>query len=125
MLKLSGVVLAAFFLFAPATHSQNNPPSPTSSPQAVTLARQALSALTGPVQMNDVTLTGTGTRTAGSDIESGNISLKALGNGLSRLDLTVAGFTRSEIRNLDSNNTLKAFGSDSTGTSIRWPTTIA
>jgi hypothetical protein len=73
------------------------------------LASQALAALTSSVQLNDVTLTGTGIRTAGSDVESGSVSLKALAGGESRLDLTVAGGTRSEIRNLDSNGAPQGF----------------
>jgi hypothetical protein len=102
-------LLISFLLLAPAEYSQNSPTPTTSSPQAVALASQALSALTGSVQVNDVTLTGTGTRTAGSDVESGSVSLKALGSGEARLDLTVAGGTRSEIRNLDLNSAPQGF----------------
>jgi hypothetical protein len=70
-----------------------------SDPQAVTLATHSLAALDGSTQVSDVTLTGTATRTVGSDIESGNITLKALGNQASRFDLALASGTRSEIRN--------------------------
>jgi hypothetical protein len=69
------------------------------APQAVALATQALAALTGTTQVSDITLTGTATRKAGSDIESGSITLKALGNPDSRFDLVVSTGTRSEIRN--------------------------
>jgi hypothetical protein len=72
------------------------------SPQAVTLATQAMAALTGTIQVNDITLTGTATRTAGSDIESGNINLKALGIYASRMDLSLSNGTRSEIFSLSS-----------------------
>ena len=102
-------LLIGFLLLAPAAYSQTSPAPNASSPQAVTLASQAQLALTGSVQVNDVTLTGTGTRTAGSDVESGTVSLKALVGGESRLDLTVAGGTRSEIRNLDSNGASQGF----------------
>jgi hypothetical protein len=97
-------LLIGFLLLAPAAYPQTSPAPTASSPQAVALGSQAMSALTGSVQVSDVTLTGTATRTAGSDIESGSVSLKALGSGQARLDLTVAGGTRSEIRNLDSNS---------------------
>lgn len=73
------------------------------------MATQALTALTGTTQVNDVTLTGTGTRTAGPDVESGSVSLKALGTQQARLDLSVASSTRSEIRNLDSNGLSQGF----------------
>ena len=72
---------------------------PAGDPQAVALAARALAALTAATPVNDITLTGTAIRTAGSDIESGSITLKALGNQASRFDLALASGTRSEIRN--------------------------
>jgi hypothetical protein len=109
VLKLSGFCLVVSFLVAPAAYSQTNPTPTASSPQAVTLAGQALSALSGSIRVSDVTLSGTGTRIAGSDAESGSVSLKALSTGQARLDLAVAGGTRSEIRNLDSNSAPQGF----------------
>lgn len=102
-------LLIGFLLLASAAYPQSSPAPSTSSAQAVALANQALSALTGSIQVNDVTLTGTGTRTAGSDVETGSVSLKALGSWQARLDLTVAGGTRSEIRDLDSNSAPQGF----------------
>jgi hypothetical protein len=102
-------LLIGFLLVAPAAYSQTSTTPTASSPQAVTLVSQAVAALTGSITVNDVTLTGTGTRTAGSDVESGSVSLKALAGGQSRLDLIVAGGTRSEIRNLDSNGASQGF----------------
>jgi hypothetical protein len=67
--------------------------------QAVAYAAQAMAAMTGTTPVNDITLTGTATRTAGSDVETGSITLKALGNLDSRFDLVVTSGTRSEIRN--------------------------
>jgi len=72
------------------------------NPQAVALATQALVALTGTTQVNDITLTGTAIRTAGSDVENGSVTLKALGSFYSRLDASLDSGTRSEIRNLSS-----------------------
>lgn len=71
----------------------------TSDTKAVALATQALAALTGGLQINDVTLAGTAVRTAGSDVASGTITLKALGTASSRTDFVTSGKTRSEIRN--------------------------
>jgi hypothetical protein len=74
--------------------------TPTSDPQAVTLANQAFSALAGRTQINDVTLTGTTIRTAGSDGDTGTVTLKALGTSQSRVDMNLSNGQRSEIRNL-------------------------
>src|ERR1700734_3892301 len=104
VLKLPGLSLAALFLVTSSAFSQSNPPPTTSAPQAVALVSQALAKLTAAIQINDITLTGAGTRTAGLDVESGSISLKALGTEEARLDLSVADGTRSEIRNLNSNS---------------------
>jgi hypothetical protein len=109
MQRVSSWSLLAFFLIAPVAFPQSSSVPTTSNPQAVTLATQAFAALKGSTQISDVTLTGTGTRTAGSDIESGSVSLKALGPREARLDLVVAGGTRSEIRNLDSNGNPQGF----------------
>jgi hypothetical protein len=96
--SLLGPILAVLFLtFAPAP-SQTAATAPASDPQAIALATKALAALTGTVQINDVTLTGTATRTAGSDIETGTITLKALGTTNSRMDFAGSNGSRSEIR---------------------------
>jgi hypothetical protein len=71
--------------------------------QAVALASSALAALNGTTQVSDVTLTGTGTRTVGADVESGNFTLKALGDYQSRLDFVESAGTLSEVFNLSSN----------------------
>jgi hypothetical protein len=92
-------ILASIFLLSSPLYSQQTPTSVASNPAAVSLATKSLAALTGTTQIADVTLTGTATRTAGSDIESGNITLKALGTLNSRMDLIVSSGTRSEIRN--------------------------
>jgi hypothetical protein len=68
------------------------------NPQAVALATQALAALTGTTPVSEIPLTGTATRTAGSDIESGSITLKALGNPDSRFDLVYGDKERDSRR---------------------------
>jgi hypothetical protein len=95
-MTLKRLAVTLGLLLIPVTvHSQ-------SDPQAVTLATQALAALDGTTPVSDVTLTGTATRTAGSDIESGNITLKALQTLYSRYDLTTSSSTRTEVRNVTS-----------------------
>lgn len=71
----------------------------TSDPQAVSFATKALAALTGGKPITDVTLTGTAARTAGSDAETGTITLKALGPTSSRVEFAGSGGNRAEIRN--------------------------
>lgn len=96
---LSGpLVLLILSWFCSPTFGQS--PSSGNNPQAVGLASKAFAALVGSAQINDVTLTGTATRTAGSNIETGNITLKALGNPLSRFDFSFSNGTRTELRNL-------------------------
>ncbi len=68
-------------------------------PQAVALATQAIATLTQGVAVNDVTLAGSVTWTTGGDNQSGSAKLKALAGGDSRLDLTLGGAQKSEIRN--------------------------
>jgi len=70
---------------------------PASDPQALAFAAQSIAAITGGSSVNDVTLTANAAWT-GSDTETGNATLKALGTGESRVDLVLSGGTRTEIR---------------------------
>lgn len=71
---------------------------PASDPQAAAIAAQSMAALTGGNQISDITLSGNVTLIAGSDNETGTVTLKALGTGESRMDLTLTGGSRREIR---------------------------
>lgn len=95
------VSLLLVSLFATPALAQQASTSPTtaSDPQAIALATKALVALTGGKPITDVTLTGSATRTAGSDIETGTITLQALGTTDSRMDFAGSDGNRSEIRN--------------------------
>jgi hypothetical protein len=96
-MTLKRLVLPFCLLLIPFTaYSQQ---AALQSPQAVAFAAQAMAALSPTTQVSDITLTGTATRTVGSEVESGSITLKALGNPDSRLDLVETSGTRSEIRN--------------------------
>lgn len=68
------------------------------SPQAAALLQSALIALGGSQTLNDVTLSGTARRIAGSDDESGTVAVKALATGPIRLDFSFPSGPRSEVR---------------------------
>jgi hypothetical protein len=94
---LKRLTLAFCLLLIPfTTRSQQ---TAIQNPQAVALATQALAALSARTPVSDITLTGTATRTAGSETETGSITLKALGNPNSRFDFVSTAGTSSEIRN--------------------------
>ena len=75
-----------------------NPPS--SDPFAVSLAQKSVAALTGGVPVADVTLNANVISISGSDNESGTGTLAAKGTSESRVDLSLSGGTRSDVRNL-------------------------
>jgi hypothetical protein len=68
-----------------------------SSTGAALLLQRSRSLLAGSSIINDVTLTGTAHRIAGSDDETGTAVLKALATGESRMDMAFASGQRSEI----------------------------
>lgn len=70
-----------------------------SSPQALTLLQQSLTALIGNQTVTDVTLSGTARRIAGSDDESGTAIVKALAGTGVRIDLGLSSGPRTEVRN--------------------------
>ncbi len=72
---------------------------PQSDPQAVALAGQAISALSGGTSIFDVTLTANVTTIAGSETLSGQGTLLAKGVSESRVDLVLSNSNRSDIRN--------------------------
>jgi hypothetical protein len=81
---------------SPLLVAQSPPPS---DPKALSLATQSVAAMTGPSAITDVTLTGNVTRILGSDQQTGTAKLLAKGFAESRIDLTLSGGARSEIRN--------------------------
>lgn len=85
-------------VFASSTCLLSQNQRPVSDPQAVRLAQQAIAMLAQGVALQDVTLTGTVTRSLGSSAESGTVTLSALGSGESRMDLFLPSGTRAEIR---------------------------
>jgi len=70
----------------------------TSDPQALALVAKSVAAMTGGQPLSGVTLNATAIWTSGSDNFSGPANLQATGTTDSRVDLTLKGFTRTEIR---------------------------
>jgi hypothetical protein len=67
-------------------------------PAAVSLAQKSVAALTGGASISDVTLNASVTSVLGSDYETGTATLKAEGIAESRVDLSLSGGTRSDVR---------------------------
>jgi len=88
----SCVWLVVLLLVSAATKAQNAPPS---DPQALNLAVQSVTAMTGGSVIADVTLTGTVTW---NGADTGNVTLTALGVNESRVDMALTTGTRTEIR---------------------------
>ena len=82
--------------------TQTSTTAPTaSSVQAQTALQSSLGAL-GGATVKDITLTGTAERIAGSDDETGTVTYTAIPSA-SRLDLSLSGGARSEIRAFGTN----------------------
>jgi hypothetical protein len=90
--------LVSFLIIASLPSFAATKPRAASNSQALAYAAQAIAALTGGNTINDVTLTGTATWTAGSDTENGSATFLGLGPGESRMDLALTSGTRTEIR---------------------------
>ena len=99
----------------PSRPQQSTSTTTTTSPQATTLLAQSSSALSGTTTVSDVTLSGTVQSIAGSDDETGTVSLEAMAPGESRMDLTLSASIRSEIRTFDANGNLIGAWSGSDG----------
>ncbi len=95
-------LLAALLLTFPNLEAspQASAPASTTSTQAVTLLAQSVAALTGKATLSDVTLTGTARRIAGSDDESGSVTLQVLSGGYSKIQLSLPSGSRSEVHTM-------------------------
>lgn len=116
-------ILFAIFLYSQGSSiNAQTTSTATTQPQASTLLAQSAAALTGSVTVSDVTVTGSAQSIAGSDNESGTVTLKAMAAGESRIDLALSGGDRSQIRSFDANgNTVGAWsGPDAVQHSIAY-----
>jgi hypothetical protein len=69
------------------------------TPQASSFVQGSLKALAGGAIINDVTISATARRIAGSDDETGAATLTAMAAGDSRVELSLPSGVRNEIRN--------------------------
>jgi hypothetical protein len=91
--------------------------APTAQPSV--LLQKALAGLSGNVSVSDVTLSGTARRIAGSDDETGTVTLEGMADGHSRMDLTFPSGPRSEVYSLADDGPVGSWsGSDGTAHSI-------
>lgn len=95
MIRRSSVPLTVVLAVFPILAQGQSPPQ--SDPQALAFAAQSISAMTGGTAISDATLTGSVTWNVGSS-DTGTATLKALGTGESRMDLTFKAGTRTEVR---------------------------
>lgn len=96
MLRLTTCLFLSCFLSVSALEAQAQAPR---DPRAVSLLSAAVSALASGQNITDVTLTGTVTLTAGSDVETGTATLQALGGVAGRIQMTLTDGPRSEVIN--------------------------
>lgn len=90
------IFFATLFVAQPARPGgQSATSGPQNSPQALTLLQQSLAALTGGKSISDVTLSGTARRIAGSDDESGTVTIQTV-SGSSKISLTLPSGAQSE-----------------------------
>jgi len=100
---------AAIVLRQPATPlivtrtsgSQQTVSTSSTQLQPGALLVQSNAALGSSAVVTDVTLSGTAETIAGSDDETGSVVLKATAGGQSRVDLSLSGGVRSEVRSVD------------------------
>jgi hypothetical protein len=69
------------------------------NPTAASLLGSAIKTMTQGVPVSDATLTGTATRTYGSDVQTGSVTLQALGGTAGRISLELSDGSQSEIIN--------------------------
>jgi hypothetical protein len=100
-LRVAISLLLCVFLVELPLSSQQSISQSTSAP---ILLQQSLAVLAGNNSISDATLTGSARRIAGSDDESGTVTLKVLSSGAVRLDFTFPSGPRSEFKSSISNS---------------------
>lgn len=86
-------------LYALCAVAQTSSPA-VSDPQAISLVQQSVTTLTGSTAITDVTLNANVISVMGSDYETGTGIFRAKPNGESRIDLTLSGGTRTDVRSV-------------------------
>lgn len=98
MLRLALVLSSVFCSLL--GNAQTTLQATTSDALAVTLAQKSVVALTGGAPITDVTLNANVISVLGSENNVGTGTFKAKGNRETRVDLALAGGTRSDVRNI-------------------------
>ena len=101
-MKVLALSVSFLLSFPVAGSSQQASSSGANSTHAVTMLTQSVAGLTGNTTLTDVALSGTARRIAGSDDDSGTVTLKAVSNGSARLDFSLSSGPSAEISNLSS-----------------------
>src|SRR5882672_11074695 len=115
------VVLSFVVTLSPVIAQQS-----TTAVQPGALLQQSLAAQIGNTSISDVTLTGSVRRIAGSDDESGTVTLKGLSGGTNRIDLTLSSGPRSEIRSVSTSGPSGSWsGSDGVAHSMAYHNVVA
>ena len=94
---------------------------PLSDPQALLYAAQSIVAISGGKQILDVTLSGRVTWTVGREREMGTVTLWALSNGESRVDLALSSGNRKEIRDSSTKTGRETWRNPTGGTELSSP----
>ncbi len=119
MARLRLLLVFLLFGFAPLSAQEAPTASLTTTPvtdsQALVLARQSLAAMTGGAPVTDATLSGTATRTAGSDEETGQVLLEAKRTEESKIALTLSTSTYTKVQSFSDISPKRSYiNSDST-----------
>lgn len=94
------VCFTLFVVAIPAFCQAVSQTSAVRDAQAIALAQSAVKALTGNVEVADITLTGSATETLGSRTETGQITLTGMGKLFSQVTFNSTAGTVTEIRRL-------------------------
>lgn len=93
MSKIPVLLLFIFVILFSAWGVAQSPPA--SDPQAVTFAARSMAAMSGGASISDVTLTGS---VVWNGSETGTATLKAMGPGESRTEVSLSTGTRTDVR---------------------------
>jgi len=97
--RVTALLLSALVIPTPMLGQQNAGTAQALTAQSV--LQQSLATLVGNQSVTDMTLTGSARRIAGSDDETGTVTLKVLSSGATRLDFNFPSGPRSEFKSFD------------------------
>jgi hypothetical protein len=107
MVRIALCLVLAFPNVLPAAYFQQSTAIPASTPATL---QSALAVLLGNTAISDVTMSGSVHRIAGSDDETGSVTLKALSSGAARADFSLTSGAISEIYDSSSSTGLRGPG---------------